>query len=225
MKVNSLIFVLILPVFMFSNDNPFIAPKDVEKARLQELEKEDIKFSSDARAIKDISITYISFDGTEKTMKLNINKSIDWHETYSLIKNKTQSPDSTQIMDVSVTIPENKKINATSSEINSSVNIQSPNENGKIEEFLSFATYDKSIKLVSSDEIVGNFALGNPSKIVIDFKRNAAFNTKSINLKKAPFKRISIGSHNTYYRLVIYLDGKYNYKIEKNADGYTVLII
>ena len=223
MKINNFILLFILPIFAFAN--PFISPKDIEKAQLKELEKEEIRFNSDARAIKEISITYLSFDGSEKTMHLSINKSIDWHETYFLGKNKSQSPNSTQIMDVSVTIPESNKIEKPNADLNLSSNIRSPNENGKIDEFLSFATYDKSIKLVSSDEIVGNFALGNPSKIVIDLKRNVAFNTKNIRLKKAPFKRISVGSHGTYYRLVIYLDGKYSYKIEKNADGYTVLII
>ena len=217
-KISALFFFTLL--LSYANDNPFNAPKEIQKAELKNFEKEDFKFSSDARILKSVKITYISFDGSEKTMDLNINQSIDWHDNFSIIKNKTQNPNSTPIMDVSVTIPEQK-----TGEINSSLNIQSPNENGKIEDFLSFATYDRSIKLVSVDEIVGDFALGNPSKIVIDFKRKVAFNTKNISLKKAPFKRISIGSHGTYYRLVIYLDGKYNYNIEKNSDGYTISLI
>lgn len=39
------------------------------------------------------------------------------------------------------------------------------------------------------------------------------------------FKRLDLGSHKGYYRLVIYLDGKYNFKIQKDESGYVISLI
>ncbi len=207
---------------ILANDNPFAPPQNIdETAVLDDFEKKDVVFNSDARLLKSISLTYITLDGSEKTLNLDINQSIDWHRTYALIK--TKSPQTTALLDVSVTTPD--KFNL-SGDMNSSVNVEIPNDNGKLAEFISFASYKNKMKLITQDEIIGNFVVGNPSKIILDFKRQVNFKTKNQRLKLGtPFKRLDLGSHKGYYRLVIYLDGKYNYKIQKDESGYVLNLI
>lgn len=217
-------FMLILAGFagiLAANDNPFAPPQNIdESANLQDFEKKDVVFNSDARVLKRLTLTYITLDGSEKSVDLDINQSIDWHRTY--IFAKTKVPQGAEMLDVSVTVPEHFNL---SGEKNATMNVEIPNDNGKIAEFLSFASYKNKIKLITQDEIIGNFALGNPSKIIIDFKREASFATKSLRVKNsAAFKRLQIGSHKGYYRLVIYLDGKYSYKIERDESGYVVFL-
>lgn len=224
MKSNN--FILLLACFVsFAcavDDNPFIPPQPIdETAILDDFEKKDVVFNSDARVLKNISVTYITLDGSEKTISLDINQSIDWHHTYAFVK--TKSPQITPILDVSVTTPE--QFNLTG-ELNSTLNVEIPNDNGKLEEFISFASYKNKIKLITQDEIIGNFAVGNPSKIIIDFKKEVSFKTKTLRLKMGTaFNRLTLGAHKGYYRLVIYLDGKYNYKIQKDESGYVITLI
>ena len=209
-------------LFLSGNDNPFAPPQNIDDtAVLDDFEKKDVVFNSDARLLKSISLTYITLDGSEKTLNLDINQSIDWHRSYAFIK--TKSPQTTALLDVSVTTPE--QFNLTG-ELNSSVNVEIPNDNGKLEEFISFASYKNKMKLIVQDEIIGNFVVGNPSKIILDFKKQTSFKTKTQRLKLGtPFKRLDLGSHKGYYRLVIYLDGKYSYKIDKDDSGYVISLI
>ncbi len=209
-------------LFLSGNDNPFAPPQNIDDtAVLDDFEKKDVVFNSDARLLKSISLTYITLDGSEKTLNLDINQSIDWHRSYAFIK--TKSPQTTALLDVSVTTPEQFNL---SGELNSSVNVEIPNDNGKLEEFISFASYKNKMKLIVQDEIIGNFVVGNPSKIILDFKKQTSFKTKTQRLKLGtPFKRLDLGSHKGYYRLVIYLDGKYNYKIDKDDSGYVISLI
>lgn len=220
--MKSKLILMLFALFAWGNDNPFAPPQSIdENAILNDFEKKDVVFNSDARLLKSISVTYVTLDGSEKTMTLDINQSIDWHRTYSFIK--TKSPQTTAILDVSVTTPE--QFNLTG-EINSSLNVEIPNDNGKLEYFISFASYKSKLKLITKDEIIGNFAVGNPSKIILDFKRQTSFKTKTQRLKMGTaFKRLDLGSHKGYYRLVIYLDGKYNFKIQKDESGYVISLI
>lgn len=216
------IFLLSLSFLFAANDNPFAPPQELSKELYEDqFERKEVIFNSDARILKKIHITYITLDGSEKTLNLDINQSIDWHRTYALIK--TKSPQTTALLDVSVTTPEQFNL---SGEINSTLNVEIPNDNGKLEEFISFASYKNKMKLIVQDEIIGNFVVGNPSKIILDFKKQTSFKTKTQRLKLGtPFKRLDLGSHKGYYRLVIYLDGKYNYKIDKDDSGYVISLI
>ncbi len=73
--------------------------------------------------------------------------------------------------------------------------------------------------------MITDFSVGNPSKIVIDFRSKMISPTKNIRLSNSIFKRIDFGSHKGYYRLVIYLDGTYNYSIQKDATGYMINLL
>lgn len=221
---NKFLLLLLSCIFSFgAKDNPFAPPQEISKDIYENnFERKDVVFNSDARILKKISITYITLDGSEKSISLDVNESIDWHNTYAFVRSKN-SPSTAPMPDAPVTAPEHFNL---SGEINSTLNVEIPTDNGKLQEFISFASYKNKIKLLTQDKMISNFAVGNPSKIVLDFKKDANFTTKSLRLKMgSPFNRLIIGSHKGYYRLVIYLDGKYNYKIEKDSSGYIINLI
>ncbi|KAA6225121.1 MULTISPECIES: AMIN domain-containing protein [unclassified Campylobacter] len=214
---NKILLLLICLACLKADDNPFAVEQNASIVLPQAFQREEMKFNSDARILKSITFNYIKLDGTEESVSVDINKSIDWHETYAFSRSKT--PDASQILDVSVTIPEKIDQNM---EANSSINIEMPLQTEQIYEYIAYTTYKNKIKFNTQDEIISDFAIGNPSKIVVDFKSDKISPTKNIRLNNSLFKRIDFGSHKGYYRLVIYLDGKYSYHIDKDANGYTI---
>ncbi|MCW1360483.1 AMIN domain-containing protein [Campylobacter sp. US33a] len=222
-NINKLVFLLsICFIVLQARDNPFmLEDNNTSMVSLPSFQKEDVKFNSDARILKNITITYIALDGTEEKISLDINKSIDWHNTYTFTKTKTLTP--TPVLDVSVTIPEQSKVKANL-EKNSSVNIEVPSDTKEIYDFIAFSSYKNKIKFNTKDDMITHFSIGNPSKIVLDFKRdNILLPTKTFKLNNTSFiHKITFGSHKDYYRIVLYLDGKYKYEIQKDAIGYTL---
>ncbi|MCX2682604.1 AMIN domain-containing protein [Campylobacter sp. MIT 21-1685] len=202
-------------LMLYANENPFKMETKNQIVLPEIFERKTVKFNSEARILKSISFHYINLDGNEAVLNIDINKSIDWHDSYTLLRTKT--PEASKIFDVSVTIPEKN-----SSNTESLTNIEIPTQTGKIYDFISYTTYKNKIKLSTTDEIISDFSIGNPSKIVIDFKSNQINLTKNIRLYNSLFKRINFGSHKGYYRLVIYLDGKYDYRIQKDSTGYMI---
>ncbi len=220
MKTRILRVFLIFISLLYAEENPFKTEKNVTLVSPPDFQKEEFKFNSSARILKSIVFNYINLDGSEEKLNIDVNKSIDWHDTYIVARFK--SPDPSKILDVSVTIPEKNSSNQESSTI---ANVEMPLQFAKIYDFISYALYKNKIKLNTSDEMISDFSVGNPSKIILDFRSNSINPTKNIRLRDSIFKRIDFGSHKGYYRLVIYLDGIYNYNIQKDATGYMVNLL
>ncbi len=77
------------------------------------------------------------------------------------------------------------------------------------------------ILIITDDRKIRSFFLVKPFRIVIDFVRDADFLTitKDINTY---LKKIVVGNHEGYYRVVMYFDANYNYKIKKIDRGYEI---
>ncbi|MBZ7948626.1 AMIN domain-containing protein [Campylobacter sp. RM9929] len=215
MKTKILTIFLIFTSFLNADENPFKVETKEKMIVPQEFQERTFRFNSDARILKGITFHYIKADGSEDKLSVDINKSIDWHDAYVLTHSKTPEP--SKILDVSVTIPQN-----TSQETNKTTEVDIPLQIAKIYDFISYTVYKNKIKLNTQDDLISDFSVGNPSKIIIDFKSTSIYPTKNIRLKNSIFKRIDFGSHKGYYRLVIYLDGVYNYNIQKDSTGYMV---
>lgn len=220
MKTKILTIFFIFISLLYADENPFKADQNITLVAPPEFQKEEVKFNSSARILKSVTFNYINLDGSEDKIDLDVDKSIDWHDTYTI--SRLKSPDPSKILDVSVTIPEK---NSSKQESNSAANVEIPLQVAKIYDFISYAVHKNKIKLNTSDEMITDFSVGNPSKIVIDFRSNLISPTKNIRLSNSIFKRIDFGSHQGYYRLVIYLDGVYNYNIQKDATGYMVNLL
>ncbi|GAB6045396.1 AMIN domain-containing protein [Caminibacter profundus] len=89
--------------------------------------------------------------------------------------------------------------------------------------FRYFTLYikNKSAFLKTKDKCERTFFLINPFRLVLDFKRKSNIPTirKSFN---SFIKKVIIGSHSNFYRVVLYLDANYNYKIKKMDDGVKI---
>lgn len=220
MKTRILAIIFIFISLLYADENPFKTDQNMTLIAPPEFQKEEVKFNSSARILKSVTFNYINLDGSEDKIDLDVDKSIDWHDTYTI--SRLKSPDPSKVLDVSVTIPEK---NSSKQESNSAANVEIPLQVAKIYDFISYAVHKNKIKLNTSDEMITDFSVGNPSKIVIDFRSNLISPTKNILLSNSIFKRIDFGSHQGYYRLVIYLDGVYNYNIQKDATGYMVNLL
>jgi len=87
--------------------------------------------------------------------------------------------------------------------------------------FLTLYVKNNQIFLKTDDKIVRSFFLVEPFRFVIDFNGKKNFITIS---KDTDFyiKKIVLGNHKKFYRMVLYLDGAYKIKIKKRVEGYKI---
>jgi len=89
-----------------------------------------------------------------------------------------------------------------------------------------FKMYIKNRKIFiqTKDILLRSFFLIRPFRIVLDFKKDADFLTIKKYLKNSFIKKVIVGNHSGYYRVVIYFDAKYMYKIKKTDEGIKIEI-
>lgn len=87
-------------------------------------------------------------------------------------------------------------------------------------EHIAFFSSDKILKILTKDEMLRNFVMAEPHRIVIDFKREVSFKTYEKQIPKNIFSSIKIGNHSGYYRVVIELDGLYRYSMKTLPEGF-----
>ena len=97
--------------------------------------------------------------------------------------------------------------------------------NTKILKFPVCGIYIQKYKIFiqTKDELLRDFFLAKPFRLVLDFqKNNTNFLTISKKLKNSFVKKVILGSHNGFYRVVIYFDSKYVYKIKETKKGILI---
>jgi hypothetical protein len=87
-----------------------------------------------------------------------------------------------------------------------------------------FKMYIKNRKIFiqTKDRMLRSFFLAEPFRIVLDFKKDADFLTIKKYIKNSFVKKVVVGNHSGYYRIVIYFDAKYMYKITKTDEGVKI---
>lgn len=88
--------------------------------------------------------------------------------------------------------------------------------------FIKFYIKNQKILINTMDKKKRAFFLINPYKFVIDFQANRSFLTYFRAVKNSFVKKIILGNHNGFYRVVFLLDGRYSYNIKKVKEGYLV---
>jgi len=87
--------------------------------------------------------------------------------------------------------------------------------------FLKMYIKKHKLLILTKNKIVRNFFLVSPFRYVIDFQADKNFLT--FNKKIDTFiKKVVLGNHKNFYRVVLYLDGKYKINIKKDKKGYLV---
>ena len=203
------ILVLFLYISLFARENPFF---NVDEANMpitsnrnikkEPLKRVSISLPSTARIIESVTIKYKNLDGSEKTKKLRLDNSVDWHlpifisQTYSSLQEKI------------ITSKKRVKKRQTYTKLFSLP-------------FITFFQNKKSLKVVTQARMMRDFLLVHPHRIVFDIKQNV--NIRSLNkkfLNNKIFTKIRIGNHKGYYRVVVELDGYYSYSLHKNKNTY-----
>jgi len=81
---------------------------------------------------------------------------------------------------------------------------------------------NKAILIRTKDRLIRKFFLVKPFRLVLDFKKDADFLTIKKNIKNSYVKKVVVGNHDGYYRVVIYFDAKYMYKVTKIPEGIKI---
>lgn len=88
--------------------------------------------------------------------------------------------------------------------------------------FIRFEQKSKTIRLITKNSLLRHFMITKPYRIVMDFSRMSNFLSKKFELNSGGFKIVRIGNHKNYYRVVLELDGQYEYKLSKRANGVEI---
>ena len=204
-KIFRVIFLMSISLFARENpffpsdgevDMPFTTNKEVAQLPLK---RAAISFPSTARILESVTVKYKNLDGsiTEKTEELG--NSVDWHLPLFISQN----------------INTQKQQHKTQNKINKSY------QKLLSTKYVKISSMKKEIKIKTNDKVIRNFMLPNPHRIVCDIKRDIDIRSlqKSIS-KNSIIKKIRIGNHKGYYRIVIELDGYYRYKLFKQKPNY-----
>jgi hypothetical protein len=93
----------------------------------------------------------------------------------------------------------------------------------RISKFLTIFIKDKKIFLKTKDKLIRHFFLIKPFRIVLDFKRYSSFPTIVKKISDKFLTKVVVGAHRKYYRVVLYFDSNYNYKIFKTDEGIKIV--
>jgi hypothetical protein len=205
---------LLLPLVLFGRENPFFpvdSAQDIpftsnQIQKVSPLQRASITLPSTARTLERVTVEYKNLDGSLATKKIKLHNSVDWHLPIFISQNYGASPEkSTAVKRVQrqtgVKKVHYKKIASLP--------------------FISFYASGTKLKVLTKDKMLRNFLLVKPHRIVCDFQRVTDIGSYVKKSKKPSlFKKIRVGTHKGYYRVVIELDGYYQYKVKKLKEGY-----
>ena len=203
MRLYFLLFLMVIS--LFGRDNPFFSADPSKKQvttsnRVKELKPfstQQLSVPNSARAIKAVTITYQNLDGSIEDEQLELNNAIDWHQAFIISQKKEPVQKSKPVKRVK-TAPTGTK-------------------------FINFVPSEKSLKIVTTDKLLRHFMLTAPYRIVVDFERDTSFKPKNFVLNNVPFNSVRMGNHDKYYRVVIELDGQYEYALQSSETDHTIV--
>lgn len=202
------VFLLLSMVFLLlARENPFeplVSPQGGFSAKEatnieSTFSKETIELPSSARRLLKVTVEFQNIDGSVDTMEKQVNREIDWHYPILITQTSQKSPKVTPKK-----IDQKQVLKGTS--------------------FISFEVIDNILRIYTKDRLLRDFAITDPSKIVIDFKTDRNFNTRFVKTDTKIFKEIVIGEHKGFYRVAIELDGLYRYSLKYTDYGYEVRV-
>jgi len=228
-----LIKVLLIFTLLFltlnARENPFFpseGEKDIvlttnEDSSKPPLRRASISIPNQARILQKVTIEYKNLDGSIERKSINLDNAVDWHFPIFISQNDSQPQIETKI-------EEKKSIVESKKEVKPEIKISQPIKTKALcsedvtLEYLSILVSGKTLKLSTKHESIRNFLLADPHRIVIDFKSDAEVKNYIRKNIDSIYKEIRVGNHDTFYRVVVELDGHYKYSFKKISDGYLV---
>lgn len=200
------IFTLLLFIVISLNarENPFFPSSgeaDITYTSNQDtkavpLKRATMTLPSSARIIESVTIKYKDLDGSIHEKSVELGNAIDWHLPLFISQN------------YGGTNSEPKRIKKETYTKVAGL------------KFISLYESKKTLKVVTKDKMIRNFLLTKPHRIVCDFKRDIDIRSYEKYVKNSIVKRIRLGNHKGYYRVLIELDGYYRYKVKDSKQGY-----
>jgi len=195
---------LLILISLNARENPFfpssgeadITYTSNQDTKVEPLKRATITLPSSARIIESVTIKYKNLDGSLEKKSVVLGNSVDWHLPLFISQN------------YGGTSSEPKKIKRESYKKIAGL------------KFISLYESKKRLKVITKDEMVRNFLLTKPHRIVCDFKRDISIRSYEKSIKNSIVTRVKLGNHKGYYRVVIELDGYYRYKVQKSSKGY-----
>jgi len=92
----------------------------------------------------------------------------------------------------------------------------------KLTSFLTLYVKGKKILLKTKDKLIRKFFLVKPFRIVLDFDNDTDFPTVEKKISKTFLTKAAVGSHIGFYRVVLYFDSNYKFKVTKNVEGVMI---
>ncbi|MCF6173909.1 MAG: AMIN domain-containing protein [Campylobacteraceae bacterium] len=200
---------LLFSILAVARENPFVPIENITKS-IQTNKKDTyfqalkLKLPDSARVLKSITVSYQNLNGSINKKTILIDKKIDWHDELFFSKKM---------------IAEQKPIVKIEKK-----DMQEMGKVYKFKDFIKFEVRDKSIKVITKDIKIRDFLVSDPYKIVLDFRRDANFLTKTFKVDLPPFVSIVLGNHDKYYRVAIELDGQYVYKLSRDEGNFIITL-
>ncbi|MBL1243212.1 MAG: AMIN domain-containing protein [Sulfurimonas sp.] len=212
--IKLLVICLVFISSLNARQNPFFPSKNEtdisystnKVSKIEPLKRATLTLPSTARTLESVTITYKNLDGSIVSKKEVLGNSVDWHLPIFVSQNIGGDEKELNTKTVSKKSEPLRKIASLS--------------------FISLYANKKQFNLITKDKMLRNFLLTKPHRIVCDFKRD--INIRSYKKKidtKSIIKKIKIGNHKGYYRVVIELDGLYRYKKTPMKDGYSFTLL
>lgn len=216
--------IILCVTFLIARENPFesvITPQ--ESGKVAEIKKptyftrEIMSLPSTARKVKRIEIWYQNMDGSIDSVMVETDRDIDWHFPM-VVTHDTQN----QVVRTKTAMTQSKSAAPRMSASEPKLLPAPKNNKATLSAlpYISFGIDGKKLMVMTQDSMLREFDLAEPTKIVMDFKRNTTFYTKTLKTNKMYFEEIALGNHKGYYRVAIKLDGKYRYQVNKSENGY-----
>lgn len=207
------IFVLVLLVIfsLHARENPFFpaaGEADIpltsnEVTNIEPLKRAALSLPSTARTIESITVKYKNLDGSVSSKTEKLGNRVDWHLPLFVSQNINISQSSLVMQ---------KRKSAKNKKFKNIVHLP----------FIVIYAAGKKIQIRTQDKMIRNFLLVKPHRIVCDFKRDMDFRSFEKHIaKNSLIKRVKIGNHKGYYRVVLELDGYYRYTNKKAQGSYT----
>jgi hypothetical protein len=92
----------------------------------------------------------------------------------------------------------------------------------KFDSLFTLFIKNKKVFIKTKDKLIRKMFLVKPFRLVLDFKRDADFLTIKRIIKNSIVKKVVVGNHNGYYRVVLYFDANYKYKITQMDEGIKI---
>lgn len=212
-----------------------------------DFEQQSLSLPSNARVLKYVLFGYQTLNGDVEEMRMEVNKDVDWHDPMVVTKesvlinpplvappvsqvNPPTQQTKEEISQKPLTTPQTSpNLNQSNETINSQASpdhrvAKKNSVTVGFGELIGFEAFSKRLIVVSEDQLLRHFMVVDPYKIVLDFKKDSAFYTKTLHVKHGAFQNIVLGNHSGYYRAAITLDGHYLYEIKEILGGFEILL-